>query len=533
MTRLIPSFLMLLVFPITLWGKQQSKPSDFKFGTRNCVKWAENGQWSKVTATRKSLANTFPGTPEIHFIQVLEAIQKKDLNTAMLHVNRCLDKGMSLSRFVAGPRPLLEALYRHKPFQELLAAADLRLIHGPIIGSFKETSAVIWLRTAQESKVEVLACADKHFKSTIIRGQGISKADDDYTVKIKLSNLVKNHQYYYKINIDGESTDSRYEQSFKTFGAQQFSVIFGGGAGYNPQFESIWNTIASHKPLALLQMGDNVYHDAPGAPMTQRYCYYRRYSRPEFREALASIPVFSIYDDHDFGDNDSFGGPDKNKPAWKRTSLQVFQENFANPAYGGNENNPGCWYRFTMGDVEFYMLDCRYYRDNPRTNKKEKSMLGAEQKSWLKNKLLGSNSKFKIICSSVPMAQGTKPGKAGLDTWDGYPLERQEIFSFLTKYEIDGVFIVSADRHRSDAWKIQRDKGYPIYEFMSSRLTNAHTHPVITGCLFGYSEKCSFGKLNFDMAAPEPSVTYEIWNIDNEKIHSMSLKLNQLTGDIK
>jgi phosphodiesterase/alkaline phosphatase D-like protein len=33
---------------------------------------------------------------------------------------------------------------------------------------------------------------------------------------------------------------------------------------------------------------------------------------------------------------------------------------------------------------------------------------------------------------------------------DGYPEEREEIFSFLAKNEIERVVLVSADRHRSD-----------------------------------------------------------------------------------
>ena len=93
--------------------------------------------------------------------------------------------------------------------------------------------------------------------------------------------------------------------------------------------------------------------------------------------------------------------------------------------------------------------------------------------------------------------------------------------------KINGAFIVSADRHRSDAWKIERSKGYPLYEFMSSRLTNIHTHAVQKNSLFGYSDKCSFGKLNFDLTKKDPTVTYEIFNIDNEKIHDLKKKVEK------
>ena len=36
--------------------------------------------------------------------------------------------------------------------------------------------------------------------------------------------------------------------------------------------------------------------------------------------------------------------------------------------------------------------------------------------------------------------------------------------------------LLSGDRHRSDIWKIERPRGYPLYEFVSAKVTNQHTH---------------------------------------------------------
>ena len=437
---------------------------------------------------------------------------------------------MSLGRFVAGPRELLKKLHNYAPFKQMLQDKDVRLLHGPLVGSLTENSARIWLRTAKESAIKVEVSESVDFKTVKTVAQGKTLKANDYTATIQLSGLVADTKYFYRMKIDGVEASCGFEQSFRSFpqAGKDFTVIFGGGAGYNPQFEHMWKNIVKHKPTVLLQLGDNVYHDAPGIEEQQRYCYYRRYSRPEFREAMAQTPVFALYDDHDFGDNDSWGGTDKNLPAWKRPSLKVFTENFVNPTYGGGEENPGVWHSFNIGDVDFIMLDCRYYRENPQTDKKGKTMLGEYQKQWLKDKLKNSKAKFKVICPTVPIASGAKPGPQGKDTWDGYPEERQEIFDFIKNNEITGAFVVSADRHRSDAWKIERPGTYPIYEFMSSRFTNAHTHKVMKNSLFGYSEKCSFGKLKFNMKAEDPSVTYEIYNIDNKKIHDITIKLSEL-----
>ena len=94
----------------------------------------------------------------------------------------------------------------------------------------------------------------------------------------------------------------------------KFTVAFGGGSGYVPQNERVWTTMARHKPLAFLTLGDNTYHDTPTRPDHQRYCYYRRQSRPEYRALVAHTAVFSIYDDHDFGTNDCVPGPEIKTP---------------------------------------------------------------------------------------------------------------------------------------------------------------------------------------------------------------------------
>jgi len=171
------------------------------------------------------------------------------------------------------------------------------------------------------------------------------------------------------------------------------------------------------------------------------------------------------------------------------------------------------------------MLDGRYYRSDPR--RENPSMLGEAQKKWLFNKLKSSQATFKVLASPVPWAFGAKPGS--LDPWQGYKAEREQIFSSLEANKIDGVILLSADRHRSDVWKIERENGYDLYEFESSKLTNIHTHKLMPGALFGYNKKCSFGLLTFDTTKPDPQVIYQIINIDNEVIYNLSLKKSQLT----
>jgi len=176
--------------------------------------------------------------------------------------------------------------------------------------------------------------------------------------------------------------------------------------------------------------------------------------------------------------------------------------------------------------VHFIMLDGRYYRDQ-----KGGSMLGPVQKAWLMDTLRNSKATFKILASPVPWSPGVKPGSK--DTWDGFNDERNEIFSFVHANQIDGVVLLAADRHRSDLRRIPRKDGYAFNEVMSSRLTNVHTHGLVENAkgsefILGYNKKCSFGLLNFDTTAPDPTIKYTIVNIDGEAVGEATLKLSQM-----
>jgi len=138
-------------------------------------------------------------------------------------------------------------------------------------------------------------------------------------------------------------------------------------------------------------------------------------------------------------------------------------------------------------------------------------MLGRAQKKWLFEKLRNAKGTFKVLASPVPWAPGAKPGKAGMDTWEGFKEERDEIFAFLARHKIDGVILISA--------------------FESSRLTNIHTHGIMPGSLFGYNKKCSFGLLSFDTTASDPTVTYRVINIDSAVMHTLVVRKSQLTHD--
>ena len=454
-----------------------------------------------------------------------------DTESAMTTVLDALDKGLPFSRFLAGPREVLKPLTQIKGFVKLRAKYNLQLLHGPMLGCVTDHSARFWLRTYDEVDVEVVLSKSKDFNQLIKSDIVKVRAMDDYTALIDVDDLEPATKYYYDILIFGKSELGPDFPSMQTYPlpgtASVFSVGFGGGAGYVPDSERIWDVISSHKPAAFLFMGDNVYMNMPEALNGfHYYTYYRRQSRPEFRRLVASTAIYAIWDDHDSATDDVWLGPYKNKPAWKMPLFKHFKQNWNNPGYG-SQDWPCCWFNFSIADVDFFMLDGRFYRTNPYD--KNPTMLGPNQKQWLLDNLIRSKATFKVIASPVPWSLASK-GEAR-DTWNGFKEEEKEIFDFLADNKINGVILISADRHRSDAWKIEHENMYPLYEFESSRLTNQHFHELMPNALFGYNEKQSFGYLTFDTTLPDPTVSYQIYNIDNELIHTLTLRLSEISHE--
>ena len=446
-------------------------------------------------------------------------------------MKKALEAGLPPGRFVAGPRDLLAPLADRAEFRDLLARYAGRLVHGPMLGCVTDRSAKFWVRTAEETPIQVLVSPSKNLAGPIKSATVFTEAKRDFTAVAEVERLRPETVYYYDVLLKGKSTLGPELPCFRTFPpaerSARFRIGFGGGAGYTPKHERMWNTIALHRPLAFLFLGDNVYIDNPTRPGVQHYTYYRRQSRPEYRRLVASTSIFAIWDDHDFGTNDCAYGAEIGRPEWKPAVWRVFCNNWNNPAYGGGKDDPGCWFRFSIADVDFFMLDGRYYRTDPR--QENASMLGPVQKAWLLKELKHSRATFKVLASPVPWVLKAKAKAKNLDTWRGFRAERQEIFSFLAKKRIDGVILISADRHRSDVWRIDRQRAYPLFEFESSRLTNIHTHRIMPGSLFGYNAKCSFGQLTFDTTRPDPEVTYRIYNIDDELIHTHVVKKSQIS----
>jgi alkaline phosphatase D len=471
---------------------------------------------------------------EAFYVLAVAHTKLKDIDSAMYYVEKAVGAGLPKERFAAGPYAFFSDLFESDQYRRWFERQDIKLVHGPMVGNVFDTRAIFWSRTATEVDIEFIVSTEPKFRQPLRTAKVRTLLANGHAAQVSVEGLRPDTEYFYRAITDGEVMPKVY--SFKTqppaYQQAEFAVAFGACAAYIPWHSHMWHTIGQHDLKGLLLLGDNVYIDYPENPYIQEYCYHQRQSEREWRELVSKVPVYAVWDDHDFADNDDYGGPAIDEPSWKIPVWETFMDQWANISYGGGRDQPGIWFSFNIADVDFFMLDGRYYREGSYVNNADESltMLGPVQKEWLKQSLLNSKATFKVIASPVPWAYEAKGTMAGrYDHWRGYKNEREELFDFLYENNIGGVVLLSGDRHRADLWTIERERGYNLYEFANARLTNTHTHNCLSAATFCYNEKNNFGKIVFNTVDAEPYLVYEIWNIDNEKVFEKKFLLNELT----
>lgn len=104
---------------------------------------------------------------------------------------------------------------------------------------------------------------------------------------------------------------------------------------------------------------------------------------------------------------------------------------------------------------------------NTRRESPRGSLLGAAQKAWLKESLTASDARWKAICNDVPLLRfgfdmsfrehGNLDDLWWTDSWDGYPVERRELMSFVRDNSLSNVVSLTGDRHAHFAGLVYDD----------------------------------------------------------------------------
>jgi len=353
-------------------------------------------------------------------------------------------------------------------------AAKLVVMHG-----YAElTSATLWIQTDAAATVTVSWRVDG---GPAERSVELAATDaDDRVVVARLTGLKPAGTAAYRVQAGAERREGTVRAQpywAKPADARELTIAIGScffladpdplwpGGDYGGGFE-IFDAIAAKKPDLMFWLGDNVYLQQPDLfdPASMAARYRRQRGFEPLQGLLTATTHLAIWDDHDYGPNDS----DASYPL-KGETLKLFRRYWPNPDFGLPEV-PGTFGVARHGDVLLFLLDDRYYRSPNRwPDGPDKTMFGTRQLEWLKQALVSApRNAIKIVAGGSQFWQRT----GRFEGWHRYADERTAFADWLVAQKIDGVIFLSGDRHFSQLLRLVRPGAYPLYEFTSSPLTS-------------------------------------------------------------
>lgn len=349
------------------------------------------------------------------------------------------------------------------------------------LGHATTTQARVCVRTTTTGTVTV-SCAGQSFTAAA------DTAVADGIVAIDVLGLEPGKSYPVTIT-DASAAVER--GTLRTMPATGGKVAFISCDERTRPLDDLAQNIIAFGANALCHQGDYVYAAAAlsgyngetspaitGSSTAANYAtHWRQCMRKSDKRLLeTAIPQYRMFDDHEFGGdnwdhtvtqaqsalNVAPGGTQaevdaswwaaRQAAAWymagnPASDAGTTAEKPSNAAGGTSVNQyPVAYYRNTVGDIEFFHIDCFSYRSpNAATDNASKTMLGANQKAWLKVRIAASTAKFKIIASGKTTYIATAGGTG--DDWRRFSTERDELISFIQSTGLTGVVWMCGDPH--------------------------------------------------------------------------------------
>lgn len=345
---------------------------------------------------------------------------------------------------------------------------------GPMPGYTQQHEVAIWLQTSKECKVRISYWDEdlpeqKYNTSTLE-----TTKQEAFTAQFVATEVQPGREYRYEVYINNEKVNIIHRLEFQTLpSTTQIDSSFTfkmalGSCFFTKEDDSaedlrIINAIEQKAPDVMLWLGDNVYlrngEWNSEAGLHKRYTATR--SHPILQPLLGKMHHYAIWDDHDYGPNNH-----NRSFIYKDKSMKAFENFWANPTYGF-PGQQGVTTQFSWGDVDFFLLDNRWFRSANNSVTGDGAYFGNEQIRWLIESLKASKAAFKIIANG---GQIVNPAKV-YENYANYEEERKYLFELLDKEKIEGVLFLSGDRHHTELSKMPRNEAYPLYDLTVSPLT--------------------------------------------------------------
>jgi len=375
----------------------------------------------------------------------------------------------------------------HVVFAQAQPTKAVSVVSGPMLGQVELRTASIWIQVSSDiTSAALIYWKQGHPETTRKKIYDGVLGKEFNPLRIDIGGLEINRVYEYQFILNQEKSSA--VGSFHTKDlwqwrnpAPDFSFITGSCAYFNePIYDRpgkpyggdsiIFESMAKDTAAFTLWLGDNWYTREVDlqSPWGLWYRASKDRAQPVLRNLLKNMPQYAIWDDHDFG-------PDNSGSSYglKDVSREIFMRYWCNPFYG--EDQKGIYSQLSYSDMDLFLTDDRYFRSadeladsvNGKPNP-EKHFFGQKQLHWLEDALVQSLATFKII---VVGSQTLNPMSRD-EGFYKYSYEYHELMEFLNENHIKGVLFLTGDRHHSEIVKAERKDNYELYDITVSPFTS-------------------------------------------------------------
>lgn len=352
-------------------------------------------------------------------------------------------------------------------FSTIFGQLALSQVVGPMVGQVTASDARFLYRPGEIIKTLRLSVLDAN-DAVVGSDESTNSADDDYVVKFHVTGLAPFTTYRYQIeeNIGGSLTPlvgPAPKYHFKTTLAPNArgTVTAALVSCADDTTEPVWERIAMLGADQVFLMGDTPYIDSPDLPFIRQR--HRHFLTTPFMAALIQdTPTLGMWDDHDFGLNNSNG---LSFLAGKQNTRKAFVEYRAHAQYGtGTE---GVYHKIELGVMDVFLLDTRWFSQTAPSpvDPTQPTSFGATQWQWLLDGLKASRAPFKVLTTGQVWEDKKN---AETDDMFTYWNERDALFNYIRDQNSPGVVLFGGDIHVSRQLIHPQRVGYDLQDFISS-----------------------------------------------------------------
>ena len=363
-------------------------------------------------------------------------------------------------------------------------------------------SVVLWTRIAPEPliaggglppepyRVRYELARDDEFRQIVRQGDVLAVPDEAHSVRVELDLLPPAHEFFYRFEVGGEvSPVGRTRTGPPANAAHPTPLVFAFASCQNfpdGYFTSYAEIASSAEIETVIFLGDYIYEGraadlrahVPAREIMSLADYRVRHAQyktdVDLQAAHAAHPWLVTWDDHEFRNNYADLDIDPDRPpevvaARRAAAYQAYWEHMplsrARKPVGPDLQ---LYRRFEWGSIAtFNVLDGRQYRSDqpdcrvPRdadgycqgAQAAGRTMLGAEQRDWLKAELATTSRRWNILAQQSAFAPfdrslGDGPRDMGEgDNWDGYVAERQELLDWIVAHGTRNPVVLTGDSH--------------------------------------------------------------------------------------